>query len=404
MTMISVESARDAILANIARPDAEDVALRHVAGRTLADAVVARTDQPPFHSSAMDGYAVLSTDCTTPGVTLICVGEAAAGHGSARRLVSGEAIRIFTGAPLPAGADAVVIQEDTHREGDDRITLSESVAAAANVRPRAQDFANGDVVLAAGLRLAPRHVLLAAASGHAHVRCLRRPRVALLSTGDELVEPGEALRPGQIYASNAYGLAALVERFGGVADVIPRASDTRESLNARIAEASAHDILVTIGGASVGEHDLVRDVLTTSGAHLDFYKVAMRPGKPVFFGRRDGGANAQRILGLPGNPVSAMIAARVFLVPLLTALLGQDARSMTESATLASVLPANGPRTHFMRGRMGGASGERSVTPAPSQDSSMMRMLAESDCLIVVPPNAPAQAPGATVTILPLDL
>ncbi len=293
--------------------EAETVPLAAASGRVLAEPVVALRNQPPFAASAMDGYAVRSADLAAP---LTVIGEAAAGGRFARPLGEGEAVRIFTGAPVPDGADAVLIQEDVSRDGD-TITTTERLAPGANIRPAALDFSQGDTLLPAGLRLAPRHVALAGAGGHGSVTVRRRPRVAFLATGDELVAPGAPLEPDSIVASTTPALGAMVEAAGGIAIDLGIAPDDQAEI-ARRARAGLDDadILVTLGGASVGDHDLVRPALGDLGITLDFWKVAVRPGKPLMF------AADPLVLGLPGNPVSGVVCTILFLVPLVEAMLG----------------------------------------------------------------------------------
>jgi molybdopterin molybdotransferase len=348
----------------------------------------------------MDGYAVRAADVAKVPATLAVVGEAAAGHPFAGSVGPGEAARIFTGAPLPAGTDAIVIQEDTARDGD-KVTIREGTPDGGHVRPRGFDFREGQTLLAAGRRLGPREVSLAAAMGHATVPVRRRPRVAILSTGDELVQPGARPGPGQIVASNHLGVAALAEQAGAETRQLGIARDTRASLDEHFARAEGADVIVTIGGASVGDHDLVGPVLEARGMSLSFWKIAMRPGKPLMFGR----LGPTRILGLPGNPVSSLVCARVFLVPLIRALLSHPpADERPAQARAAVAIEANGPRQHYMRATTApGPDGLALVTPVRSQDSSLLAPLAEADCLLVRAPNAPALAAGGLVDILPLD-
>jgi molybdopterin molybdotransferase len=402
MALIPVADALAAILDGVTHLESEVVGLRYALHRTLSGPVAARLDSPPFDSSAMDGYAVRAIDCSFAPKTLRLIGQAAAGHSFAGAVGPDEAVRIFTGAPLPPGADAVVIQENTEPQKD-TVLIREAVGGGANVRPRAQDFADGDDVLSPGQQLNARHILLAATAGHAVLPVVRRPVVAILSTGDELVEPGEDRGDAEIYASNGYGLAALVELAGGRAQIIHTADDTAESLRAKLLDADDCDILVTCGGASVGDHDIVRPTLEAAGAHLIFHKIAMRPGKPLFYGTRECQGATQRILGLPGNPVSAMLCARLFLVPLIAALLGRPAVPQLQTAVLAHDLAANGPRDHYMRARVEPAPTGPLVSALPSQDSSLIRILADANCLIVVPANAPPAQAGDTVQIMPID-
>lgn len=396
--MMPVAEALFRVLDGAASLQPEQVPLLKAAGRTLAHDLAAALTHPPFDASSMDGYAVRASDIAKLPATLTLAGESAAGWPYAGSVKKGECVRIFTGAPLPDGADTVVIQEDVTASGT-TIRIKTATARAANIRLRGQDFHEGDTVLEAGQHLAARHILLAASAGHAMLACVKRPVVAILATGDELVEPSDRPMAGQIVASNTYGLAALIDAAGGRPKIIGIARDEPEDLAQKIAEAHGADILVTTGGASVGDHDLVRPALETAGAKLDFYKIAMRPGKPMFFGTQAG----MRILGLPGNPVSAMIGARVFLVPLIAKLLGRADTLQPITAHLAEPLAANGPRDHYMRGRLDTSTSPPRVTPLPNQDSALVAALADADCLVVIPANTPAQPAGAEVQVLQLD-
>lgn len=396
---LSVGEARARILAGVTPLPSEPVALLAARARILAEPIAARLTQPPFDASAMDGYAVRAADVARLPATLRVVGEAAAGHGFGGHVGPGEAARIFTGAPLPAGSDAIVIQENTRREGD-HVVVHDGTPDPEHVRGKGHDFRLGDALLAPGIRLDARLLTLAAAMGHGVLQVRRRPVVAVLATGDELVEPGVAPGPDQIVCSNPYGLAALIEGAGGEARLLGIAGDTTEALEERIRAARGADILVTTGGASVGDHDLVAPVLQRCGMTLDFWKIAMRPGKPLIFGRM--GPTA--VLGLPGNPISSLVCARVFLVPLIRTLLGTPDTDAETRATLSADIPANGPRQHYMRGITSrDPDGLPRVAPARSQDSSFLAPFAEADCLIVRAPSAPALAAGASVPILPLD-
>jgi len=401
VSLLPVEEALARILDGATPLGAETRDLTLAARRVLAEDVHARLTQPPFDASSMDGFALRAADIAAPPVTLSLIGEAAAGRAFDGTVKSGEAVRIFTGAPVPEGADTVVIQENAQWDGA-TVTIHESADHGAAIRPRGQDFAEGEHLLGAGKRLTARDLLLAASANHAALPVRRKPRVAILATGDELVAPGATPRPDQIISSIPAGLAAMIEAVGGAPDPLGIARDTRGNLDAHIARASDADLLLTIGGASVGEHDLVRAALMDAGYEIDFWRIAMRPGKPLMFGRR----GHARVIGLPGNPVSAMICTRVFAVPLIDALLGADTgpeRMMC--ATLDSALPENGPRAHYMRATChpNPGSGALMVRPHPSQDSALVAALARADCLIVRAPHAPPAQPGEEVEILPLD-
>ena len=398
---LTVEDALARILDGVSPiEEHEPAALLEAPGRVLAAPVAARLTQPPFNASAMDGYAVRAADVRVLPATLRVLGESAAGRGWHGQVGAGECVRIFTGAPIPEGADAIVIQENTTRDGD-RVIVRDGTIDPEFVRPRAGDFGSGHIGLAAGRRLTARDVTLAAAMGHATLAVRRRPVVAILATGDELVLPGETPGLDQIVCSNTFGIAAMVRQAGGDPRLLGIARDSRESLGAHVEQAAGADILVTVGGASVGDHDLVAPVLQARGMTLDFWKIAMRPGKPLMHGRLGG----QRVLGLPGNPVSSLICTRLFLQPLIRALLGLVPEPETAQTARAAVpLSANGPRAHYMRATScRGADGMREVTPVRSQDSSLLTPLADADCLIVRPIRAPAVPAGAPVPVLSLD-
>ncbi len=396
MALLPVETALARVLEDIAPPSEELVPITEAAGRVLTQDLSAKYTQPPFAASAMDGYAVHGKADAPVGTKWTVVGESAAGRGFSGAVSPGQAVRIFTGAPVPAECGTVVIQEDVTRAGDD-ITAIDVTAAGANIRPAGNDFSQGDVLLQRGHRLNAHTVTLAAAMGYGEVPVARRPVVAILATGDELVPPGTAPGPDQIVSSNPVGLEALVARAGGIARSLGIAPDREDDLALRVANARGADILVTIGGASVGDHDLVGPVLQKQGLDLAFWKIALRPGKPLMFGKLD----AMRVLGLPGNPVSALITARVFLVPLIHALLGVPRDTIRrETAILSQPLDANGPRLHLMRAKLGhGPNGQLTVAPMPSQDSSLLSALAVSDCLILREPDAAPAKAGDSVTI-----
>ncbi len=373
MALLSVAEALARIVKGVVPiNDTETVSLIDSAGRITSEVISAKLTQPPFDASAMDGYAVRGADVAKLPATLNVIGEAAAGHAFAGLdVATGQAVRIFTGAPVPRGSDAIVIQENTTRN-DATLTVTEGVPDAAHIRLAGGDFKAGEEKVSANYLLTARDVSLIAAMGHAEITVRRKPRVAILATGDELVPPGETPGPGQIISSNPVGLAAMIGHAGGQPNILDIARDTPESLDAQITEAKqSADILVTIGGASVGDHDLVAPRLQAQGMTLDFWKIAMRPGKPLLFGR----LGDCQVLGLPGNPVSSLICGRVFLVPLINAVLGQPHNHVasTTSARLTSDLGANGPRQHYMRATLTTLTdGIREITPAPSQDSSLL--------------------------------
>jgi molybdopterin molybdotransferase len=398
MALLSVAEALARVTDGLGPLEAERVPLNDALDRVLAEDLAAGLTQPPFDASAMDGYAVRAADVAALPARLRVIGEAAAGSGFGGNIGAGEAVRIFTGAPVPKGADTIVIQENT-AAADGMVTVTES-ALGRHIRPRGQDFAEGDVLLHRGTRLGPRELMLAAGMNHADVAVTRRPRVAILSTGDEVVPPGSALGPDQIVGSASYGLGALVEAEGAKAISLGIAKDTPESLSTLIRAGAGADILVTIGGASVGERDHVAAALRAEGLELDFWKIAMRPGKPLLYGR----LGSQGVLGMPGNPIAALICGIVFLVPMLHRLLGlREAADGLENALIGEALAANGPRQHYLRATSRrGPEGEKVVAAFLAQDSSLMADFARADCLIVRPPMAPALEKGDRVTIIPL--
>jgi molybdopterin molybdotransferase len=394
--LLAVEAALARMLDGAAPLDVENVPLTAATGRTLAVPVVARLTQPPFNASAMDGYAVRAVDAAAAGVRLEVIGQSAAGHVFEGWVEDGTAVRIFTGAPVPLGADTVLIQENVTREGD-TIVAREPVRVGQNIRPAGFDFRAGDTLIARHVQLTPRHIALAAASGQASFDVVRRPRVAILATGDELVPPGVMPATSQIVSSTPPALAAMVAAAGGAPALLGIAGDTIDDIVSHLAKADQADIVVTIGGASVGDSDLVAEALGRLGVALDFWKIAMRPGKPMMFGRRGG----QRIVGLPGNPVSAMICAEVFLMPLVRRLAGGTAETALRRVALGQAIEANGPRKHFMRAKIGRtAAGSEIVTALPSQDSSLLAALAAADVLIVREPGAPAAGEGEEVDVI----
>jgi len=391
--MISVAEALEKVLSLGVRLPAEEVPVRAAAGRVLAEGLRAKRTQPPFSASAMDGYAVQDGDWTT-GAVLRVIGEAAAGHGFGGTVQPGEAVRIFTGAPLPDGADRVVIQEDVIRS-DNQITLGQTLDTGRHVRPAGGDFNEGDL-FAAPRKIGPADIALLASMNHAVIPVVRKPVVAIMATGDELVAPGETPNPDQIIASNSYGIAAQLEAAGAETRLLPIARDTRDALRAVFAMAKGADLIVTIGGASVGDHDLVAEVAADLKMEQSFYKIAMRPGKPLMAGNMDG----TPMIGLPGNPVSSMVCSTLFIVPLIAKMLGLPASApKTAQATLANDLTPNGPREHYMRAQL---SPEGTVKVHDAQDSALMSVLAASNALVVRPIHDPARAKGESVSIITL--
>jgi molybdopterin molybdotransferase len=398
--LMAVDAAVARVVARATRLAAERVPVEAAGARVLAKDVAAKLTQPPFDNSAMDGYAVHAADVATVPVTLKVIGQSAAGHPFKGRVEPGEAARIFTGAPMPDGADTVVIQENTQR-GDGTVTVLQAEPPGKNVRLRGHDFREGEVKLKAGLCLRPRDLMLAAAMNVAELEVVTKPRVAILATGDELVPVGATPGLGQIISSVPAGLASMVRRAGAEPLFLGIAEDRLASLDSFIEQAKnrSANVLVTIGGASAGDHDLVRQALLDQGCTLDVYKIAMRPGKPLMFGR----LGSLLVLGLPGNPAAALIAARIFLYPLLWRLLGrQDGALTPRQAVLSAPIGANADRAHYMRARIV-SDAPLTVEAARSQDSSLMSVLAEADCLIVRQPHAPAAQKGDAVEVLPLD-
>jgi molybdopterin molybdotransferase len=394
--VISVEEALTRLLALIEILPPEQIALADGLGRVLAEDVAARRTQPPFAASAMDGYAVRADDLGRIPVELRIVAEVPAGAGFGGHVGAGEAARIFTGAPMPAGTDTVVIQEDAERHGD-RVRVLEGARRGRYVRREGLDFAAGDALLQVGQRLTARDIGLLAAMNRPWLFVRRRPHIGILSTGDEIVMPGDPIGPHQIVSSNSLALSAMVAASGGVAVSVGNAPDDPEALRRIAAATRGVDLLVTTGGASVGEHDLVRQVLAEDGFDLDFWQIAMRPGKPLMAGRYRG----TPMLGLPGNPVSTFVCAVLFLVPAIERLSGIAATEAAATARLGAAVAANDRRQDYLRARLTRADdGIEEAAPFAVQDSSMMRLLAEADCLIMRPPHAPAAAPGETVPIL----
>jgi molybdopterin molybdotransferase len=405
VSLLPVEEAIRRIVAGVDPLDVETVALAEAPGRTLAMPLAARRTQPPFPASAMDGYALRAVDATVTA-QLKVIGMSAAGRRFAGKIGPGETVRIFTGAPVPPGADAVLIQEHAELVDERTMRPKEPVAAGKNIRSAGLDFREGDVLLAAGTRVGMREVATAAAMDHPTIPVRRRPVVAIIATGDELVAPGTRPGPDQIIASNSFGIAAFVTANGGEPRDLGIVGDTPDALGAAVERARGlpADVLVTLGGASVGEHDLVKDVLAAKGMTLDFWKIAMRPGKPLMFGHLQKPAGGPlRVLGLPGNPVSSLVCAILFLKPLMAVLLGEPLTPPEEPGMLGGPLPANDGRQDYLRATMARPDqGVPIATALPVQDSSMLSALARAGCLIVRPPNAPAARAGEPCRIIRL--
>ncbi|WP_308915169.1 molybdopterin molybdotransferase MoeA [Jannaschia sp. LMIT008] len=388
--MIDVAEAQARLIALASTLPSERVPLHRAGHRILAEDVAAHRAQPPVAMSAMDGYA---TGAFAPGDLLTVVGEAGAGHPFQGAVEPGQAVRIFTGAPLPSGTDRVVIQEDAVRDGD-TIRSAERTAPDAHVRPAGADFPSHYVV-PAGTVLTPARVALLAAMGCAMAPVRRRPHVAVLMTGDELTWPGTALGEGSIYASNGAGLVALLDQVGADVRLLPIARDDPASLSDAVALARGADLLITTGGASVGDHDLVAPALRTAGMVPSFHKVRMRPGKPLLAGRLDG----MVVIGLPGNPVSSMVCAHVFVLPVMRAFAGAVPGPRLVPAISGGPIAANGPREHYMRGRI---DQEANVIAMDRQDSALLSVLADADVLIRRAPHATPIVKGERVEVIPL--
>jgi molybdopterin molybdotransferase len=401
MALLSVADALARVLAGVEPLPREEAALTEAYGRVLTDDVAALCTQPPDDLSAMDGYAVRAADVARAPVTLKIIGEVAAGHPFQRPLAAGEAARIFTGGVVPPGADTIVIQENTTRDGD-RVTVTVAASPDQHIRRAGLDFVQGEVLLKRGQRLTERDLMLAAAMNHPTLPVHRRAIVALFGTGDELKSPGSTLGPGEIIYSNAFALTALARSEGAEVGDLGIVPDRVDATVAAVRRASENkpDILLTTGGASVGDYDLIQSGLAAEGFALSFWKVAVRPGRPLMHGR----LGATHVLGLPGNPVSAYVCAILFLVPLLRRLAGRtDLQPPSESATLARDLPANDERADYLRATLTpGRDGTPLATPVPVQDSSMMAALAKADCLVIREPYAPPAPAGSRCAILRL--
>jgi molybdopterin molybdotransferase len=396
MALMPVEEARARILSNVKPLTPEQIAIAQALGRVLAKPVSARRDQPPFNASAMDGYAIRSED-TAPERSV--VGISAAGHAFKRKLKPGEAVRIFTGAPVPETSDAVVIQENTEAK-EKIVTILSPARSQQNIRPRGLDFKKGETLLSASIHLNARDIGLAAAMNCSILSVRKKPVVAVIATGDELVLPGAKPRADQIVSSNSNALVAMAERFGAQVINCGIVKDNLKATERAILKMAKADVIVTTGGASVGDHDFIQQALKNTGVKIDFWKIAMRPGKPFMYGRK----GKQHVLGLPGNPVSALVCARLFLKPLLDRLQGLPIEEAATMARLGAAMNANDSRQDYVRARLeSAADGSRTATPFNKQDSSMQRTFRDAHCLIIRLPNAPAASTGDLVPILNLD-
>lgn len=398
MSLLPVDEAIAAILSRVPAPVSETVRLAEAAGRVLIDPVVARHDQPPFDASAMDGYAVRAADIV-PGHQLTVIGQSQAGAGHASAIATGQAVRIFTGAPLPPGADTVIMQEEAHCDGD-LVQFTADVRPGHSVRRRGYDFASGQTLINTGTRLTPMHLTVAAAANCASVQVAKRPQIAILATGDELMPPGTQLGIDQIVASNSYGLVPLLSPYAQSVVDHGIARDDRTALRQsleRIFDA-APDVVVTTGGASVGDHDIVQDILLELGVTLDFWKINMRPGKPLMFGT----LGKTLVFGLPGNPVSAMVTAIVFIKPALRAWL-RHAEPMPWRLPLAAPMPPNTARRHFMRATLQAGEHGLAALPISQTDSGHTSSLARADLLVIQPEFDPGRPVGSMVDTLVVD-
>ncbi len=398
--MLSIEEALDKIRGDVSPVGSEEIFITIALGRVLVEDVIASVSHPPQAVSAMDGYAVRAADVSAAPTRLRQIGEAAAGHVFDGTVGPGECTRIFTGAALPDGADTVIIQEDTDADGAD-ITMNEVPKLGQWVRAEGLDFAAGKTLLPAGRLMSARDVGVAAAAGATWIRVRRKPRVAILSTGDEVVMPGVPRRADQIVSSNSVALVSYVHVLGGDAVSLGVARDSPDDLRRRLVDARGFDLLVTSGGASVGDHDLIRSVFGDEGLDLGFYRIAMRPGKPLIFGR----LGDTLMLGLPGNPVSTGVTAAIFMRAALEALLGRHGSPLYQAAILGVDVGANGGRLDFMRARLDPSeTALPTVTPFDRQDSSMMALFADADCLLMREIDAPAAKAGDIVKIVDLRM
>ncbi len=400
MALLPVSEALSRLLGDAEPGSSESVPLAEAAGRVLAEPIAALRTQPPFPASAMDGYAVRAADVSKAPARLSVIGQAPAGrlfHGS---VGPGDAVRIFTGAAVPAGADTILIQENARVLGNGTVEAIETVAAGRHIREAGLDFTEGEVLLEKGRILDPAALSLAASANHPSLPVVRAPLVAIIATGDELLPPGSRPGQGQIIASNGYGVGAIVRAAGGKVLDLGIVPDRREAIGTAVKQAleARADVIVTLGGASVGEHDLVHDALIGEGMALDFWKIAMRPGKPLMSGR----LNATRVIGLPGNPVASLVCSHLFLKPLLLKLGGRPQVQDTRDAVLETGMAANDLRQDYVRAIATEKIGTLVATPFGIQDSSMLKVLATANSLIVREPHAPPAAPGDPCRVIML--
>lgn len=398
MSLLPVADALAKVLEGAEPGRAEAVSLHEAAGRVLASPLVALRTQPPFDASAMDGYAVRAEDVTAIPARLRVIGEAPAGRMFAGRIKHGEAVRIFTGAPVPEGADTILIQENARKSEDGFVEATTPVAAGRHIRPRGLDFIEGQEILPAGRMLDPAALALAASANHPALPVVKRPRIAIIATGDELLPPGSETGPDQVISSNAYGVAAVAKSIGAEALDLGIAPDRPEAIATLVRKGlqSEVDVIVTLGGASVGDHDLVQEVLSGEGMALDFWRIAMRPGKPLMFGK----LGKTRVLGLPGNPVASLLCSHLFLKPLLARLGGLPHQQDIREAVLGAPMIANDRRQDYVRARLEHRGEQLVATPFQVQDSSMLRTLADSQGLIVREPHAPEAESGSPCRVL----
>lgn len=402
MSLLAVDDALARLLDGAEPRGEEQVSIGNAHGRFLSQDITSKRAQPPFNASAMDGYAVRYVDAYKTGQTLRVVGESAAGHRFIGTFGQGEAIRIFTGAPVPAEADTILIQENTKSIDDNVIEVTDPAQANRHIRLKGVDFDENQMLLEKHRRLDYSALTLAACMNQSHVSVFQKPKICVLATGDELVEPGGSPDENQIISSNSYGVAALCTTAGAEAVDLGIASDEMDDIKARVQKAidSKADILVTIGGASVGDYDLVQKALVEMGMELNFWKIAMRPGKPLMFGK----LGDMRFMGLPGNPASCLVTANLFLAPLIRKLAGNSATQIVQKAKTTVNLPQNAERQDYMRARIErDENGDLVATPLSRQDSSLVRVFADANGLLIRPPNAPSSKSGDICDIILLD-